>query len=40
MALLATAATYTCPMHLDIVSEEPGSCPKCGMTLVKKKEAK
>ncbi len=25
--------TYTCPMHPEIVRSEPGSCPKCGMTL-------
>ena len=25
---------YTCPMHPEVVSDEPGSCPKCGMTLV------
>ncbi len=26
--------TYTCPMHPEIVSNEPGRCPKCGMALV------
>ena len=25
---------YTCPMHPDVVSDEPGSCPKCGMKLL------
>lgn len=25
---------YTCPMHSEIVKNEPGSCPKCGMNLV------
>jgi len=24
---------YTCPMHPDIQQPEPGSCPKCGMSL-------
>ncbi|MBL9085466.1 MAG: heavy metal translocating P-type ATPase [Planctomycetales bacterium] len=27
------AATYTCPMHPEVVSKTPGSCPKCGMAL-------
>ncbi|MCF6326658.1 MAG: hypothetical protein L3J21_05125 [Devosiaceae bacterium] len=26
-------AKYTCPMHPEVVSDEPGSCPKCGMFL-------
>ncbi len=25
---------YTCPMHPDVISDKPGQCPKCGMTLV------
>ncbi len=25
---------YTCPMHPFIITEEPGACPICGMTLV------
>jgi Cu(I)/Ag(I) efflux system membrane fusion protein len=28
---------YTCPMHAEVVSDKPGNCPKCGMTLVEKK---
>ncbi|HME00682.1 MAG TPA: heavy metal translocating P-type ATPase [Terriglobia bacterium] len=28
-----TAATYTCPMHPEVVSDQPGDCPKCGMAL-------
>ncbi|WP_298152307.1 copper-translocating P-type ATPase [Flavobacterium sp.] len=33
--ILATdGTTYTCPMHPEIIRNEPGSCPKCGMTLV------
>lgn len=31
-----TAATYTCSMHPEIQMDSPGSCPKCGMTLMKK----
>ena len=27
------AADWTCPMHLEVSSPEPGSCPKCGMPL-------
>lgn len=28
---------YTCPMHPEVISDKPGKCPKCGMTLVAKK---
>ncbi len=24
---------YTCPMHPEIIEDEPGDCPKCGMAL-------
>jgi PBP1b-binding outer membrane lipoprotein LpoB len=27
---------YTCPMHPEVQSDKPGSCPKCGMDLVKR----
>jgi len=27
---------YTCSMHPEIQSGQPGTCPKCGMTLIKK----
>jgi FtsP/CotA-like multicopper oxidase with cupredoxin domain/DNA-directed RNA polymerase subunit RPC12/RpoP len=25
---------YVCPMHAEVVSAEPGNCPKCGMRLL------
>src|SRR3989344_3070215 len=28
---------YTCPMHPEVIKDEPGSCPKCGMSLVEEK---
>jgi membrane fusion protein, copper/silver efflux system len=28
--------TYTCPMHPTVISDKPGSCPVCGMDLVRK----
>lgn len=28
-----SSETYTCPMHPEIRTENPGSCPKCGMAL-------
>jgi len=27
------SATYTCPMHLEVIQEGPGDCPICGMAL-------
>ncbi|GAA4509288.1 efflux RND transporter periplasmic adaptor subunit [Hymenobacter ginsengisoli] len=35
----AVADRYTCPMHPQIVRDQPGACPICGMTLVKKVSA-
>src|SRR5215218_9437257 len=28
------ATSYVCPMHPEVTSSEPGTCPKCGMKLV------
>jgi hypothetical protein len=28
---------YACPMHPDVTSDKPGTCPKCGMALVKRR---
>ena len=28
------AVLYTCPMHPEVIKDQPGSCPICGMTLV------
>ena len=30
----ATATTYRCPMHPTVISDQPGECPICGMTMV------
>jgi hypothetical protein len=30
------AVLYSCPMHPEVTSDKPGTCPKCGMALVKK----
>ncbi len=30
----AGPASYVCPMHPEVTSPEPGTCPKCGMKLV------
>ena len=35
-----TVQQYTCPMHPEVITNKPGKCPKCGMTLVKKEAKK
>ncbi|SRR5260221_10688520 len=32
----SNAVVYYCPMHKDVTSDKPGTCPKCGMDLVLK----
>jgi hypothetical protein len=34
----AKVARWTCPMHSEVVSDEPGKCPICGMKLVEQKD--
>lgn len=29
---------YQCEMHPEVLSDKPGSCPKCGMDLVEMKK--
>jgi FtsP/CotA-like multicopper oxidase with cupredoxin domain len=31
---VAPATSYACPMHPEVTSPEPGTCPKCGMQLL------
>lgn len=35
----AAANRHVCPMHPEVVSNEPGRCPKCGMRLQEEKPA-
>ena len=34
------AKKYTCKMHPEVVMDKSGKCPKCGMALVEKTDAK
>lgn len=29
----SSAGEYSCPMHPEVVTAQPGACPKCGMAL-------
>ncbi len=33
-AVLQIRIEYVCPMHPEVIQDEPGSCPKCGMNLM------
>lgn len=36
---IRTRTEYACPMHPEVTSVEPGSCPRCGMDLVPREAA-
>jgi len=36
IAATQPAVKYTCSMHPEVISDQPGNCPKCGMKLIKK----
>ena len=36
--IASIGAAYTCPMHPQIIRNQPGNCPICGMALVKKEQ--
>jgi hypothetical protein len=37
-AVKDAAAVYVCPMHPEVTSATPGTCPKCGMDLVERRK--
>ena len=39
-ARASDAQKYTCAMHPEVITDQPGNCPKCGMKLVPLKENK
>jgi hypothetical protein len=36
----SAAPEYSCPKHPEVKQASPGSCPKCGMSLVKRKDGR
>ena len=39
-ALSPAGQSYSCPMHPEVQQRSPGSCPRCGMRLVKREDAR
>ncbi|MBI3117521.1 MAG: hypothetical protein HYZ00_02475, partial [Candidatus Hydrogenedentes bacterium] len=37
-SLDAGVTYYTCSMHPEVISDQPGDCPKCGMKLIEEKK--
>ena len=35
--IIVSDSMYTCTMHNEVMSDQPGECPKCGMKLTKEK---
>lgn len=35
--VIVSDSMYTCTMHNEVMSDQPGECPKCGMKLTKEK---
>ena len=33
-----SSTVYTCPMHPEVQQQQPGTCPKCGMQLVRQEQ--
>ena len=38
VTVFPAGTVFTCPMHPEVKSDQPGKCPKCGMNLEPVKE--